>query len=98
MLGDAGPAELVDLLAAVEDAIDLIAPAAAARQIRIDTALQNAQVSGDRVATRTAGQQPHRERRRAQRNRRLGTGQHQNRRRHRELTVADGGEHIPPTR
>jgi signal transduction histidine kinase len=44
-----GPAELVDLPTAVEDAIDLIAPAAAARQIRIDTALQNAQVSGDRV-------------------------------------------------
>src|SRR5580700_7577198 len=41
-----GPAELVDLPTAVEDAIDLIAPA---RQIRIDTALQNAQVSGDRV-------------------------------------------------
>jgi len=44
-----GPAELVDLPTAVEDAIDLIAPAAAARQIRIDTALQNAQVIGDRV-------------------------------------------------
>ena len=44
-----GPAELVDLPTAVEDAIDLIAPAAAARQIRIDTALQNAQVTGDRV-------------------------------------------------
>ena len=83
VLGDAGPAELVDLPTAVEDAIDLIAPAAAARQIRIDTALQNAQVSGDRVLLRTAGQQPHRQRRQAQRNRRLGTGQHQNRRRHR---------------
>jgi signal transduction histidine kinase len=44
-----GPGELVDLPTAVEDAIDLIAPAAAARQIRIDTALQDAQVSGDRV-------------------------------------------------
>jgi hypothetical protein len=44
-----GPAELVDLPTAVEDAIDLVAPAAAARQIRIDTALQNAQVIGDRV-------------------------------------------------
>ena len=44
-----GPGELVDLPTAVEDAIDLIAPAAAARQIRIDTALQDAQVTGDRV-------------------------------------------------
>ena len=32
---------------------------------------------------RTAGQQPHRQRRQAQRDRRLGTGQHQDRRRHR---------------
>jgi signal transduction histidine kinase len=44
-----GPAELVDLPTAVEDAIDMIAPAAAARQIHIDTALQDAQVIGDRV-------------------------------------------------
>jgi signal transduction histidine kinase len=44
-----GPAELVDLPTAVEDAIDLITPAAAARQIRIEVALQNAQVTGDRV-------------------------------------------------
>jgi acetolactate synthase I/II/III large subunit len=44
-----GPAELVDLPTAVEDAIDLIAPAAAARQIRIEVALHNAQVTGDRV-------------------------------------------------
>src|SRR4029077_16275317 len=44
-----GPAELVDLPTAVEDAIDLVAPAAAARQIRSEVALQNAQVSGDRV-------------------------------------------------
>ena len=44
-----GPAELVDLPTAVEDAIDLVAPAAAARQIRIEVALQNAQVIGDRV-------------------------------------------------
>jgi hypothetical protein len=43
------PAELVDLPTAVEDAIDLIAPAAAARQIQISTALQDAQVTGDRV-------------------------------------------------
>src|SRR4029077_295973 len=44
-----GSAELVDLPTAVEDAIDLIAPAAAARQIQIGTALQDAQVTGDRV-------------------------------------------------
>ena len=44
-----GPAELVDLPTAVEDAIDSIAPAATARQIQISTALQNAQVTGDRV-------------------------------------------------
>ena len=44
-----GPAELVDLPTAVEDAIDLIGPAAAARQIQIRTALQDAQVTGDRV-------------------------------------------------
>ena len=44
-----GPGELVDLPTAVEDAIDLIGPAAAARQIRIDTALQDVQVAGDRV-------------------------------------------------
>ena len=43
-----GPAELVDLPTAVEDAIDLIGPAAAARQIQIGTALQDAQVTGDR--------------------------------------------------
>ena len=44
-----GAAELVDLPTAVEDAIDLIGPAAAARQIQIGTALQDAQVTGDRV-------------------------------------------------
>jgi signal transduction histidine kinase len=43
------PAEVIDLPTAVEDAIDLIGPAAAARQIRIDTALQDVQVAGDRV-------------------------------------------------
>jgi signal transduction histidine kinase len=41
--------EVVDLPTAVEDAIDLSAPVAAARQVRIDTALQDAQVTGDRV-------------------------------------------------
>jgi signal transduction histidine kinase len=44
-----GPAELVDLPTAVEDAIDLAGPAAAARQIQFGTALQDAQVTGDRV-------------------------------------------------
>src|SRR6266702_158343 len=44
-----GPAEFVDLPTAVEDAIDLIGPAAAARQVQIGTALQDAQVTGDRV-------------------------------------------------
>ena len=44
-----GPAELVDLPTAVEDAIDSIGPAAAAKQIQISTALHDAQVTGDRV-------------------------------------------------
>ena len=44
-----GPAEVVDLPTAVEDAIDLVGPAAAARQIRIGTALRGARVTGDRV-------------------------------------------------
>ena len=41
--------EVVDLPTAVEDAIDVVSRAAAARQVRIDTALQHAQVTGDRV-------------------------------------------------
>lgn len=44
-----GPTELVDLPTAVEDAIELIGPAAAANQIQISTALHHAQVTGDRV-------------------------------------------------
>jgi signal transduction histidine kinase len=44
-----GPTELVDLPTAVEDAIDSVGPAAKARQIQIGTALQDAQVTGDRV-------------------------------------------------
>jgi signal transduction histidine kinase len=44
-----GHTEVVDLPTAVEDAIDLARPAAAARQVRIDTALEHAQVRGDRV-------------------------------------------------
>jgi signal transduction histidine kinase len=44
-----GPAEAVDLPTAVEDSIDLVGPAAAARQIHIGTALQGGCVTGDRV-------------------------------------------------
>jgi signal transduction histidine kinase len=44
-----GPAELVDLPTAVEDAIDSIGPAAASKQIQISTELHDAQVTGDRV-------------------------------------------------
>ena len=91
-----GAAELVDLPTAVEDAIDLIGPAAAARQIRIGTALHDAQVTGDRVLLErlasnlidnavkhnvTGGWVLVSTRADA------GTA---------ELTVANGGEHIPP--
>jgi signal transduction histidine kinase len=41
--------EVVDLPTAVEDAIDLIGPAAAARHVSIDTALAPVQVAGDRI-------------------------------------------------
>ena len=90
-----GPAELVDLPTAVEDAIDQFAPAAAAKQIRIDTTLQDAQVTGDRVLIErlvsnlidnavkhnvTGGWVLASTRTEA------GTA---------ELTVANGGEHIP---
>ena len=44
-----GHTEVVDLPTAVEDAIDQTRPAAAARQVRIDTALEHAQVTGERV-------------------------------------------------
>jgi signal transduction histidine kinase len=44
-----GHAEVVDLPTAVEDAIDMIGTAAAAKHVRIETALQDAQVTGDRV-------------------------------------------------
>lgn len=44
-----GPAQTVDLPTAVEDAIDLLGPAAAARQIQIGTELRDAQVTGDRI-------------------------------------------------
>jgi signal transduction histidine kinase len=90
-----GPEELVDLPTAVEDAIDLIGPAATARHIQISTALQNAQVTGDRVLLErlvsnlidngvkhnvTGGWVLASTRTHA------GTA---------ELTVANGGEHIP---
>jgi signal transduction histidine kinase len=42
-------AEMVDLPTAVEDAADLLGPAAAARQVTIDTALCDARACGDRV-------------------------------------------------
>jgi len=91
-----GPAELVDLPTAVEDAIDSIGPAAAARQIQISTALRDAQVTGDRVLLErlvsnlidnavkhnvTGGWVLASTRTDA------GTAQ---------LSVANGGEHIPP--
>jgi signal transduction histidine kinase len=44
-----GATEIVDLPTAVEDAVDLLGPAAAARHIMIDTALGDARASGDRV-------------------------------------------------
>ena len=90
-----GPAELVDLPTAVEDAIDLIGPAAKARQIQIGTALQDAQVTGDRVLLErlvsnlidnavkhnvTGGW--------VQASTKTGTGIA-------EITVANGGEHVP---
>jgi signal transduction histidine kinase len=44
-----GHTEVVDLPTAAEDAIDRVRTAAAVRQVRIDTALERAQVRGDRV-------------------------------------------------
>jgi signal transduction histidine kinase len=90
-----GPTELVDLPTAVEDAIDLVGPAAAAKQIQISTALHHAQVTGDRILLErlvsnlignavkhnvTGGWVLARTRTDA------GSA---------ELTVANGGEHIP---
>jgi signal transduction histidine kinase len=90
-----GPAELVDLPTAVDDAIDSITPAAAAKQIQISTALHDAQVTGDRVLLErlvsnlidnavkhnvTGGW--------VLASTRTGAGTA-------ELTVANGGEHIP---
>jgi signal transduction histidine kinase len=91
-----GSAEVVDLPTAVEDAIDLVGPAAAARQIRIDTALQGAQVTGDRVLLeRLASNLIDNAVRHnvtggwvlASTSSDEGVA---------ELTVANGGEHIPP--
>jgi signal transduction histidine kinase len=90
-----GPAEAVDLPTAVEDAIDLVGAAAAAGQIRIRTELRDAQVTGDRVLLErlvsnlidnavkhnvTGGW--------VLASTRAGAGIA-------ELTVANGGEHIP---
>jgi signal transduction histidine kinase len=74
------PAEAVDLPTAVEDAIDLIGPAAAARQIRIDTALQDVQVTGDRVLLERLVSNFIDNAVRHKRDRRLGLGRHQGRR------------------
>jgi signal transduction histidine kinase len=90
------PAEVVDLPTAVEDAIDLIGPAAAARQIRIDTALQDVQVAGDRVLLeRLASNLVDN----AVRHNVTGGWVLASTRTHAgiaELTVANGGERIPP--
>jgi signal transduction histidine kinase len=44
-----GVTEIVDLPTAVDDAVDLLGPAAATRQVTIHTALGDARASGDRV-------------------------------------------------
>jgi len=44
-----GATEVVDLPTAVEDAADLLGPAAAAAQVKIETALGDARAAGDRV-------------------------------------------------
>ena len=90
------PAEVVDLPTAVEDAIDLIGPAAAARQIRIDTALQDAQVTGDRVLLERLASNLIDN---AVRHNVTGGWVLASTRTHAgtaELTVANGGEQIPP--
>ncbi len=91
-----GPAEVVDLPTAVEDAIDSIGPAAVAKQIQISTALHDAQVTGERVLLErlvsnlidnavkhnvTGGW--------VLASTRTDAG-------NAEVTVANGGEHIPP--
>ncbi len=90
------PTEVVDLATAVEDAIDLIGPAAAARQIRIGTALQDVQVAGDRVLLERLASNLIDN---AVRHNVTGGWVLASTRTHSgtaELTVANGGEHIPP--
>jgi signal transduction histidine kinase len=90
------PAEVVDLPTAVEDAIDLIGPAAAARQIRIDTALQDVQVTGDRVLLERLASNLIDN---AVRHNVTGGWVLASTRTHSgtaELTVANGGDRIPP--
>ena len=91
-----GPAELVDLPTAVEDAIDLDRPG---RRGPPDPDRHRAAGRpGHRGPgpARTAGQQPHRQRRQAQRDRRLGTGQHPApAQAPPNSPSANGGEHIP---
>jgi signal transduction histidine kinase len=91
-----GSAELVDLPTAVEDAIDLIGSAAAARQIQIGTTLQDAQVTGDRVLLERLVSNLIENAVRhnvsggwvlASTKTRSGIA---------EITVSNGGEHIPP--
>jgi len=91
-----GSAELVDLPTAVEHAIDLIGPAAAARQIQIGTALQDAQVTGDRVLLERLVSNLIEN---AVRHNVTGgwvLASTQTRSGIAEITVSNGGEHIPP--
>jgi signal transduction histidine kinase len=87
--------EVVDLPTAVEDAIDLSAPVAAARQVRIDTALQDAQVTGDRVLLErlVSNLIDNAVRHNVQGGWVLASTQHHAGRV--ELTVANGGEPVP---
>ncbi len=91
-----GSAELVDLPTAVEDAIDLIGQAAAARQIQIGTTLQDAQVTGDRVLLERLVSNLIEN---AVRHNVTGgwvLASTQTRSGIAEITVSNGGEHIPP--
>jgi signal transduction histidine kinase len=90
------PTEIVDLPTAVEDAIDLIGPAATARQIRIDTALGDVQVAGDRVLLERLASNLIDN---AVRHNVTGGWVLASTRTHAgiaELTVANGGDRIPP--
>jgi len=91
-----GSAELVDLPTAVEDAIDLIGQVATARQIQIGTALQDAQVTGDRVLLERLVSNLIEN---AVRHNVTGgwvLASTQTRSGIAEITVSNGGEHIPP--